>query len=58
MPSRHAAREEFLVLASVCRDFEGTIIELQPDTEFSPTVYDLLADFSLAGQDRSTGTCW
>lgn len=49
VPSRYATREELLTLAGVCRDYEGTLLELQPGTEFDQEVYDLLADFSLAG---------
>ena len=50
VPSRHASREELLSLAGVCRDYEGTVLELLPGTEFSQDTYELLADYSLAGQ--------
>lgn len=50
VPSRHATREELLALASVCRNHEGTTLELLPDLEFDQTTIELLTDFSLAGQ--------
>lgn len=49
VPSRHASRDEILELASVCRDFEGTTLELLPDLSFDQDTVDLLTDFSLAG---------
>ena len=49
VPSRHASRDELLALARVCRDHEGTVLELLPGTEFSQEIYQLLTDYSLAG---------
>lgn len=49
VPSRHASRKELMALAGVCGRYEGTLLELQPGTEFDQGVYDLLTDFSLAG---------
>ena len=49
-PSRHASREELLTLASVCREHEGTTLELLPNLEFDQDTIELLTDFSLAGQ--------
>ena len=50
VPSRFASREELMEMASVCRDHEGTSLELLPDLKFDPETVDLLTDFSLAGQ--------
>ena len=50
VPSRHASREEILSLASVCRNYEGTSLELLPNLEFDQATVDLLTDFSLAAQ--------
>lgn len=49
VPSRHASRDELMALAGVCGRYEGTLLELQPGTEFDQGVFDLLTDFSLAG---------
>tara|TARA_R110002049_G_scaffold308150_1_gene511121 strand:+ start:22111 stop:23838 length:1728 start_codon:yes stop_codon:yes gene_type:complete len=49
VPSRSATREELLELASVCRDYEGTTLELLPNLNFDDDTVELLADFSLAG---------
>lgn len=48
VPSRHAAREEILALARICRDYEGTSVEMVPGSDFNPEVVDLLAELSLA----------
>ena len=48
VPSRHAGREEILALASVCREYEGTSVEMVPGSDFNPEVIDLLAELSLA----------
>ncbi len=50
VPSRHAAREEFLALASVIGEFEGTSLELLPGTgtAFSEYTQNLMIDMSLA----------
>lgn len=50
VPSRHAAREEILALAAVCRDYEGTSVEMVPGSDFNPEIVDLLAAFSHAAQ--------
>ena len=51
VPSRHAAREEFVELAGVCRDFEGTSLELLPGIgKFSPDTIQLMVDMSVAAQ--------
>ena len=50
VPSRWAAREEFLALARVVARHEGTGLEMLPDLDFPPGVPELLADFSVAGQ--------
>ena len=49
VPSRFATRVELLELASVCRDYEGTTLELLPNLNFDDETIKLLADFSLAG---------
>ncbi len=48
VPSRHAAREEFLALASVIGEFEGTTLELLPGTAtaFSDATLNLMIDMS------------
>jgi len=49
VPSRHAAREELLELAAVCRDFPGTSLEIIPGVgEFGEREWSLMADMSLA----------
>lgn len=50
VPSRHASREELMELAAVVSKYEGTTLELLPGINFDPEIYDLLTDFSLAGQ--------
>jgi N-acyl-D-aspartate/D-glutamate deacylase len=50
VPSRHASREEILALAAICREYEGTSIEMVPGAEFTPEIVALLSDFSLAAQ--------
>ena len=50
VPSRHATKAEILALAGVCREFEGTSLELLPDLDFRQDTIDLMTDFSLAGQ--------
>jgi N-acyl-D-aspartate/D-glutamate deacylase len=50
VPSRWAAREEFIELARVVSLHEGTGLELLPDLEFPEGVAELMADFSIAGQ--------
>jgi N-acyl-D-aspartate/D-glutamate deacylase len=50
VPSRWASREEFLELASVVRDHEGTGIEFLPDLAFDEETIELMIDLSLAGQ--------
>ena len=49
VPSRHATREELLALASLVKDFEGTMLELLPNLNFDEGTAELLTDFSLAG---------
>lgn len=48
VPSRHASREEILALAGICRDYEGTSVEMVPGSDFKPEIIDLLTDLSLA----------
>jgi N-acyl-D-aspartate/D-glutamate deacylase len=52
VPSRHASDEEFIALASVCREFVGTSLELVPGgaVRFDPDVIDLMARMSVAAQ--------
>jgi N-acyl-D-aspartate/D-glutamate deacylase len=50
VPSRHASREEFLELYSVCSEFEGTTAEFLPAVDFDQSTYEMLADVSLAAQ--------
>jgi N-acyl-D-aspartate/D-glutamate deacylase len=50
VPSRWAAREEFIELAGVVAKHEGTGLELLPDLDFPEGVPELMADFSVAGQ--------
>jgi len=50
VPSRWADREEFLALASVVKDYEGTGLELLPNIDFPEGTPELMADFSVAGQ--------
>jgi N-acyl-D-aspartate/D-glutamate deacylase len=50
VPSRWADYSEILALGRVCRDYEGTGLELLPNVDFGPGIPELLADFSLAGQ--------
>ena len=50
VPSRWAAREEFLALASVVAEHEGTGLEMLPNLDFPEGVPELMADFSVAGR--------
>ncbi len=50
VPSRWAAREEFLELAGVVAEHEGTGLEMLPNLDFPEGVPELMADFSVAGQ--------
>jgi len=50
VPSRWAAREEFLELAGVVAEHEGTGLEMLPNLDFPEGVPELMADFSIAGQ--------
>lgn len=50
VPSRWADYSEIIELGGVCRDYEGTILELLPDLQFEQEILDLMTDFSLAGQ--------
>jgi len=49
VPSRHAAREEMLALAGVCRAHEGTALEMVVG-DFNDQAINLLTDLSLAAQ--------
>jgi N-acyl-D-aspartate/D-glutamate deacylase len=49
VPSRHATREEMLALAGVCRDHEGTALEMVVG-DFNDNAINLLTDLSLAAQ--------
>jgi len=49
VPSRYANRDELVALAEVCRDFEGTSLELIPCIgPFEDWALDLMADMSAA----------
>ncbi len=50
VPSRWADYSEIVALAGVCRDHEGTGLELLPDVDFGPGVPELMADVSVAAQ--------
>lgn len=50
VPSRWADKEEFIALASVVKDYEGTGIEFLPGTDFEPWIVDLITEISVAGQ--------
>ena len=52
VPSRHATREELLALARVVSEFEGTTLEILPDTTagFDDDQMNLMTDMSLAGK--------
>ena len=51
VPSRHASREELVALARVCRDHEGTSLELLPGGDaFSDDIKQLMSDMSTAAQ--------
>jgi N-acyl-D-aspartate/D-glutamate deacylase len=51
VPSNHAAREEILALARVCRDHPGTILEIAPGVgAFSEDEIALMTDMSLAAE--------
>lgn len=49
VPSRHAAREEMLALAGVCREHEGTALEMVVG-DFNANAIDLLTDLSIAAR--------
>lgn len=50
VPSRSADHAEFVELASVCREFEGSQVEIQPGMEFDEATTRLLSDMSLASR--------
>ena len=52
VPSRYARREEFLALAEVVGEFEGTSLEIAPDigVEFTGEFVKLITDLSLAAK--------
>jgi N-acyl-D-aspartate/D-glutamate deacylase len=50
VPSRWADFSEIIALAGVCRDHEGTGVELLPDVDFGPGIPELMADVSIAAQ--------
>jgi N-acyl-D-aspartate/D-glutamate deacylase len=50
VPSRWADYSEIVELGRVCRDHEGTGLELLPNVDFGPGIPELMADFSLAAQ--------
>jgi N-acyl-D-aspartate/D-glutamate deacylase len=51
VPSRHAAREELVALARVCRDHPGTMLELLPGVErFGDYEMGLMTEMSLAAE--------
>jgi len=51
VPSRHASRDEVIALSGVCREFEGTSLEVIPNVgRFGEPEYRLMTDMSLAAQ--------
>lgn len=50
VPSRHATHEEFVALASVCSEFEGSQVEVQPGIAFDEDTARLMNDMSVAAQ--------
>ncbi|MGE4323089.1 MAG: amidohydrolase family protein [Sphingobium sp.] len=50
VPSRQAAHEEFVELARVCSEYEGTIVEIQPGLDFDDKAAQLMADMSVASE--------
>jgi N-acyl-D-aspartate/D-glutamate deacylase len=55
VPSRHAAREEFLALCAALQDHEGTWMEFIPSIEplFTDDEIELMADMSVAAGGRT-----
>ena len=49
VPSRWAEKSEFIALASVVKDHEGTGLEFLPGTQFNPEIIELITDISIAG---------
>ena len=51
VPSRHASHEELIALAGVCREYEGTSLELLPAVgRFSDEIIQLMSNMSVAAQ--------
>lgn len=50
VPSRFASHEEFVALAGVCRDYEGSSVEIQPGLLFDEDTARLMSDMSLASE--------
>lgn len=50
VPSRFASQDEFVALASMCRDFEGTVLAMLPsaDNTFPDEIVELMISMSLA----------
>lgn len=50
VPSRAASFEEFIALSEVCREFEGTHVEIQPGLTFDDEAAELVTAMSLASE--------
>jgi len=50
VPSRHADHDEFVALASVCGEFEGSQVEIQPGIAFDDDTARLMTGMSVAAQ--------
>jgi len=50
VPSRLADHDEYVALAGICREYEGTTVEVQPGHAFDEEVFQLLTDMSLAAR--------
>jgi len=50
VPSRFADHDEFVALAGICREFEGSQLQIQPGMTFDEETYRLVTDMSLAAQ--------
>ncbi|MGE0383967.1 MAG: amidohydrolase family protein [Gammaproteobacteria bacterium] len=50
VPSRFAADEEYVALASVCGEFEGTSVEVMPGLEFDDATFEIMKDIGVAAR--------
>ena len=50
VPSRFADYDEFVALAAVCREFEGTHVQIQPGMDFDDFATRLMTGMSVASQ--------